>query len=148
MKISIVAEEAPEERHGTSQSYSTGRDGKAYTQKKPSLKLPLAKHKKHYKLTVYCSVTQSCPTLCDPRDCSMPGFPVLHYLPEFTQTHVHWINDAIQPSSSVTLFSCPQSVPTSGSFPMSWLFASDGQSISPWMFFQNKIYLWIKLKCT
>ena len=36
-----------------------------------------------------CSVTQSCPTLCNPRDCSTPGFPVLHYLPEFAQTHFH-----------------------------------------------------------
>ena len=36
-----------------------------------------------------CSVAQSCPTLCDPMDCSTPGFPVLHYLPEFAQTHIH-----------------------------------------------------------
>ena len=43
-----------------------------------------------------CSVAQSCPTSCDPMDCSMPGFPVLHYLPEFAQTHVHWwVDDAI-----------------------------------------------------
>ena len=45
-----------------------------------------------------CSVTQSCPTLCGPMDCSMPGFPVLHHLPELTQTSVHWVGDAIQPS--------------------------------------------------
>ena len=45
-----------------------------------------------------CSVTQLCPTLCDPMDCSKPGFPVLHNLPEFTQAHVHWVGDAIQPS--------------------------------------------------
>ena len=46
-----------------------------------------------------CSVTESCTTLCEPVDCSsMPGFPVLHYLPEFAQTHVHWVNDAVQPS--------------------------------------------------
>ena len=44
------------------------------------------------------SVTQSCLTLCDPMDCSTPGFLVLHYLPEFTQTHVHWVCDAIQSS--------------------------------------------------
>ena len=43
-----------------------------------------------------CSVAQSCLTLCDPMDCSMPGFPVLH--PEFAQYHVHWAGDAIQPS--------------------------------------------------
>ena len=36
-----------------------------------------------------CSVTKLCPTLCDPMDCSTPGFPVLHYLPEFAQTHIH-----------------------------------------------------------
>ena len=41
-----------------------------------------------------CSVAQSCLTLCSPMDCSMLGFPVLHYLPEFAQTHMHWINDA------------------------------------------------------
>ena len=45
-----------------------------------------------------CSVAQSCPTLCDPMDCSTPGFPVLHYFLEFTQTHVHWVSDDSQPS--------------------------------------------------
>ena len=61
-------------------------------------------------------------------DCSMPGFPVLHCLPEFAQTNVHWVSDAIQPSHPVTfLSSCPQSFPASGSFPMSQLFASGGQ---------------------
>ena len=46
----------------------------------------------------FSSVAQSCPTLCDPMDCSMPGFPVHHQLPEPAQTHVHWVSDAIQPS--------------------------------------------------
>ena len=45
----------------------------------------------------FSSVTQSCPTLCDPMNCSMPGLLVHHQLPEFTQTHVHRISDAIQP---------------------------------------------------
>ena len=45
-----------------------------------------------------CSVTKSCPTLCEPMDCNTPGFPVLQYLPEFAQIHIHWICDAIQPS--------------------------------------------------
>ena len=45
-----------------------------------------------------CSVTQLCPTLCEPMDCYMPGFRVLHYLSELAQTHVHWVNDAIQPT--------------------------------------------------
>ena len=44
------------------------------------------------------SVAQSCPTLCDPMNRSMPGLPVHHHLPEFTQTHVHRVRDAIQPS--------------------------------------------------
>ena len=52
-------------------------------------------------LTLDCIVVQLCPTLRDPMDCSVPGFPVLHYLPEFAQTHVHWVNDAIQPSHSL-----------------------------------------------
>ena len=45
-----------------------------------------------------CSVTQSCPTLCDPMNRSTPGLPVHHQLLEFTQTHAHWVSDAIQPS--------------------------------------------------
>ena len=46
----------------------------------------------------FSSVAQSCLTICNPTDCSTPGFPVCHQLPEFTQTHVHWVSDAIQPS--------------------------------------------------
>ena len=76
-----------------------------------------------------CSVTRSCLTLCNPMDHSMKGFPVLHYLLEFAQTRGHWVNDANQPSHPVTLFSCPQSFPVSGSFLMSQLFLSSGWSI-------------------
>ena len=46
----------------------------------------------------FSSVAQSCPTLCDPIDCSIPGLPVHHQLPELAKTHVHWVGDAIQPS--------------------------------------------------
>ena len=46
----------------------------------------------------FSSVTQSCPTLCNPTNCSIPGLPVHHQLQDFTQTHVHWVGDAIQPS--------------------------------------------------
>ena len=46
----------------------------------------------------FSSVTQLCPTLCDAMGCSTPGLPLHHQLPEFTQTHVHWVGDAIQPS--------------------------------------------------
>ena len=76
------------------------------------------------------SVAQSCPTLCDPMNRSTPGLPVRHQLPEFTQTHVHRVGDAIQTSHplSVPFSSCPQSLPASGSFPMSQLFAWGGQS--------------------
>ena len=45
----------------------------------------------------FSSVVQSCPTLCNPMECNTPGLPVHHQLPEFTQTHVHWVSDAIQP---------------------------------------------------
>ena len=63
-------------------------------------------------------------------DCSMPGFPVFHYLPKFDQIHVHQVSDAIQPSHPVSpLSSCPQPFPASRSFPMKWLFAPDGQSV-------------------
>ena len=49
-------------------------------------------------LVHFSPVTQSCVTFCDPMNCSMPGLPIHHQLPEFTQTHVHWVGDAIQPS--------------------------------------------------
>ena len=76
-----------------------------------------------------CSLAKSRPTLFDPMDCSMPGSPVLHYLLEFVQIHVHWLGDPTISSSVIPFSSCLQSFPASGSFPMSWLFASDGQSI-------------------
>ena len=77
-----------------------------------------------------CSVTESCPVLCNPLDCSTPDFLVLHYLPEVAQTYIHWIDDAIQPSCPVaSFFSCPQSFPASESFPVSRLFASSGRSV-------------------
>ena len=68
---------------------------------------PGLKNFEHYFTSVRCvqlydlqfsSVAQSCPTLCDPVNCSMPGLPVHHQLPEFTQTRVHRVSDAIQPS--------------------------------------------------
>ena len=78
----------------------------------------------------FSSVAQSCLTLCNPMDHSTPGLPVHHQLPEFTQTHVHWVCDAIQPSHPVVPFSSfPKSFPASGSFQMSQLFASGGPSI-------------------
>ena len=51
---------------------------------------------------MFSSVAQLCLTICDPMDCSTRGFPVIHPLPELTQTHVHWVGDAIQPSHSLS----------------------------------------------
>ena len=73
----------------------------------------------------FCSVAQSCLTLCDPMSCSTPGLPVYHQFLELKQTHVH---RAIS-SSVIPFSSCLQSFPESGSFPMSHLFVSGGQSI-------------------
>ena len=78
----------------------------------------------------FSSVAQSCPTLCNPMNRSMPGLPVHHQLPEFTKTHVHWVSDAIQPSHPLSSPSPPASNPSQHqSFPMSQLFAWGGQSI-------------------
>ena len=55
----------------------------------------------------FSSVTQSCPTLCDPMNRSTPGLPVHHQLPEFTQTHVHRVGDTIQPSHPLSSSSPP-----------------------------------------
>ena len=77
-----------------------------------------------------CSVAQLCPTLCDPMGCSTPGFPVFPDLLKLAQSHAHRLSDAIQPSRPL-LFpfsSCLQSFSASGSFPMSQLFTSGGQS--------------------
>ena len=65
-----------------------------------------------------CSVAQSFPTLCNPMNCSIPGFPVLHYLLEFAPTHVQWVQWCyLTLSSSTTSFSsCTQSFPASGFF--------------------------------
>ena len=72
----------------------------------------------------FSSVSQSCLTLCDPMNCSTPGLLVHHQLPEFTQTHVHRIGDAIQHLILChPLLLLPQSLPASESFPMSQLLA-------------------------
>ena len=75
----------------------------------------------------FSSVSQSCPTLCDPMDCSTPGFLVYHQLPKLAQTQAHWISDAIQLSHPLLL--PPSSFPASGSFQMSQFFTSGDQII-------------------
>ena len=78
----------------------------------------------------YCSsVGKCCLTLHDPVNCSMPGFSVHLYLPEFAQTHVHWVSEGSQPPHPVTPFSsCLQFLPASESFPMNQHFIPGGQS--------------------
>ena len=66
----------------------------------------------------FSSIAQLCPTLCDPMDCSMPGLPVPHQHPECTQTHVHWVGDAIQPSH-------PLSSPSPSIFPSIRVFSDE-----------------------
>ena len=75
-------------------------------------------------LVHFSSVAQSCPTLCDPLDCSTAGIPVHHQLPEFIQTHVHRVSDAIQPSHPLSSPSPPAFNPSQHQ----GLFASGGQS--------------------
>ena len=79
----------------------------------------------------FISVTQSCPTLWDPMNRSTPGLHLHDQLPESTQTHVHWVSDAIQPSHPLSTCFCSylQSFPVSGFFPMNWLFTPGGQRI-------------------
>ena len=77
-----------------------------------------------YASVQFSSVAQLCPTLCNPMNRSTPGLPVHHQLPEFTQTHVRRVSDAIQPSHPLLSPSpSPQSLPASECFPMSQLFA-------------------------
>ena len=89
----------------------------------------------------FSSVAQSCLTLCDPIDCSTPGLPVHHQLSEFTQTHVHWVGDAIQPSH-------PLSSPSPLAFNLSqhqglfrWL--SSSHQVAKVLEFQRKSLQWI-----
>ena len=69
-------------------------------------------------------VVQSCPTLCDPMDCSTPGLPLLPYFPEFMQTHVHWVGDAIQPSHSRSSPPPPASNPSQHQGVFQWVNSS------------------------
>ena len=96
----------------------------------------LSKYRAYPKESVqFSSFAQSCLTLCDPMDCSTLGFPIHHHLPELAQTRDHRVGDAIQPFHSLS--SPPPSsllsLLASGSFQMSQLFTSGGQSISAFL---------------
>ena len=75
-----------------------------------------------------CSATQSCLTLCDPMDCSMLGFPVLHCLLELAQTHVHWVDDTSRPSCPLCLFVLLPSI-----FPSIKVFANESVLLIRWL---------------
>ena len=72
----------------------------------------------------FSSVAQSCPTLCDPMNCSTPDLPVHHQLPEFTQTHVHRVSDAIQPSHPWSSPSPPAPNPSQHQSLFQWVSSS------------------------
>ena len=75
----------------------------------------------------FSSVAHSCLTLCNPMDCNTPGFPVHHQLPEFTQTHVHWVDDVIQPTR-------PLSPPSPPAFNL-----SQHQDLFKWVSFSHQV---------
>ena len=101
----------------------------------PNRDVTVTEQRKPYLTSCYClqfsSVAQSCPSLCDPMDCSTPGFPVHHQLLELTQIHVHRVGDANQPSHPLSFPSPPilKSFLTSGSFPV-----KKGYCLSPSFF--------------
>ena len=82
----------------------------------------------------WCSVTHSCPTLCNSMDCNVPGFPVHHYLLDFAQTHVHWVSDAIQPSH-------PLSPPSPPAFNL-----SQHRGLFQWVISSNQVAKVLKLQ--
>ena len=92
---------------GSGRSRGEGNGNPLLYQKKKKRKYPFV-----VSLVQFSSDDQLCLTLWDPMDCSTSGFPGLHYLPEFAQTHVHWVGDAIQPS-------CPPSPPSPPTFNLS-----------------------------
>ena len=73
----------------------------------------------------FSSVAQLCPTLCEPMNCSTPGLPVHHQLPKFTQTHIHWIRDAIQPSHPLLSPSLPAPNPSQHQSLFQWVNSSN-----------------------
>ena len=85
---------------------------------------PPGKPEPYFSSVQFSSVAQSCPTLCDPMNHSTPGLPVHHQLPEFTQTHVHWVSDAIQPSHPLLSPSPPALSPSQHQSLFQWVNSS------------------------
>ena len=94
----------------------------------------------------YCcySVPQLCLTLCDPVDCSTPGFPVLHHLPELARTHVHWVGDAIQPSHPLSSSFPPAPNPSQYQGLFQWVSSSNQMAkvLEPQLL-QHQSFQWI-----
>ena len=94
----------------------------------------------------FSSVAQLCPTLCDPMNRSSPGLPVHHQLPEFTQTHVHWVSDAIQPSHPLSSPSPPAPNPSQHQSLFQWVNSSHevAKVLELWSFRDLHI-LWMQI---
>ena len=108
----------------------------------------------------FSSVTQSCPTVCDPKDCSMPGFLIHHQLPALIQTHVHRVSDAIQPSHplsyppapippSIRVFSNESTLRMRWPKPGSWKKQESCRktSISALLTMPKPLTVWITINC-
>ena len=91
----------------------------------------------------FSSVTQSYPTLCDPMKCSVPGIPVHHQLSESTQTHVHWVGDAIQPSHPLLSPSPPAPNPSQHRGLFQWVSSSHQVAKVLEFQFQHQSFQWI-----
>ena len=87
-------------------------------------KILLSLTKSPFSSVQFSSIAQSCPTLCDPMNCSTPGLPVHHQLREFTQTHVHWVSNAIQPSHPLSSPSPPAPNPSQHQSLFQWVNSS------------------------
>ena len=104
----------------------------------------------HDHVCALCSVAKSCPVLCDPMDQSTPGFPVLHYLLEFAQTHVQWVSDAFQPShplspSSSAFYPSVRIFPSESALRVRWSNYWSFFGIGPcqWVFRVDFFYDWL-----
>ena len=89
-----------------------------------------------------CSIPESWLALCDPMNCSTPGFPVLHYLPKFAQTHVHWVGDAIQQSHPLLLSSSPALISQHHGY-FQWVSSSHQVAKVLELQFQHQSFQWI-----
>ena len=92
---------------------------------------------------ICCSVAQSCLTLCDPVDCSLPGFPVLYHLLECAQTHVHWVGDAIQLANSLSSPSPPALSPSQHQGLFQWVSCSHQVAKVLELQLQHQSFQWI-----